>query len=632
MRIPGLAVDTASAVTGPSIPGPLPKHHPYPNPGYLGSSSHATLFDHLDLGSAVGEGEAMAGDLGIADEFDHVSSNARVKEAHISHGAELIRQLLSFAQVPECIELVRAWLGTGANLVLGSVFTETCLQAAQSILAAGSRGGEEGGSPSAEDARRISHSLFINSCKPLTAAPDTTLDEFTDQFGMGKARWESIGLFLIAVSRATFRPRCPQPHFDSEPKRRYMRRLTMHYADRCLDICLFLDRLNDVQLILQYETFILHTLVDGDQSYESWRRLGDLSSSLFALGYHQEIEGSGPIPEFLKSIRQTAFACSYAADKNVSIFLGRPPRIYKRFCRLQQPSLAAFFSPEWAPDTAIDLVADTRWATLCAMLKEDIVAELFGESRYETRVDKARPIQAQAETQWAALPDSFRLEKPMKLYDRKPFELDIMLGIKLNQLHVLFLVRLAVVRRFSEPHPELSAIAQEMLALVVEAIVLKEHIVHSGTSLVWKLVYYGLSAAGVVCLSMLHQVSAPDGDMSPSAKVLRDLSVIVAEVEYGTIVYKEDANYALLAGATKTIKNLLDSMTNASLHRGRRAVDHYGEDATLPCDPDAQLAVDANVPWESWVPNNLQDFEVHFWNTLAEHPFLTSNQPQDLCA
>lgn len=126
--------------------------------------------------------------------------------------------------------------------------------------------------------------------------------------------------------------------------------------------------------------------------FESWRKLGDLSSSVFALGYHQELECNGPVPQFLKSIRQAAFASSYSADKNVSIFLGRPPRISRKFCHFRQLSLDAYYSHEWGPETRLDLFADARWAALCAILKEDIIVELFGEERHEERLGKARLV------------------------------------------------------------------------------------------------------------------------------------------------------------------------------------------------------------------------------------------------
>ncbi|RBR20112.1 uncharacterized protein FIESC28_05391 [Fusarium coffeatum] len=411
-----------------------------------------------------------------------------------------------------------------------------------------------------------------------------------------------------------FRP--PTGPFPTEAQRRHIRRLTMHFADRCLDICLSLDCLNDLQLILQYENFILHSLVDGDQSYESWRKLGDLSSSLFALGYHQQLESNGPIPPFLKRLRQAVFASSYSTDKNVSIFLGRPPRISRKFCHFRQLSLDSYYSSEWSPDAKLDLFADARWAALCAILKEEIIVELFGEETLNTRIEKARNIRNSAELQWSSLPQHFRLEMPMKSYDRSAVELDLMLGIRLNHLHVLFLLHLALVQRVSEPDAQLYNVSVEMLGLVIEGVLFKDHIVHSGTSLTWKVVYYGLAAAGVICLSLLQR-KASEHEMAATPKIFRDLGVLVAEIEYGTFVYKEDANYALLASATATMKNILDNLSRSRLDQR----DLSGQLSETMVQPGPELD-DSN--WEPWGTGSLQDFETNFWLMLSEHP-LTFN-------
>lgn len=55
--------------------------------------------------------------------------------------------------------------------------------------------------------------------------------------------------------------------------------------------------------------------------YHSWKRLGDMTSSLFALGFHEHTRADKCCPEFLKNIREAAFAFTYSADKDVSIFL-----------------------------------------------------------------------------------------------------------------------------------------------------------------------------------------------------------------------------------------------------------------------------------------------------------------------
>lgn len=65
-----------------------------------------------------------------------------------------------------------------------------------------------------------------------------------------------------------------------------------------------------------------------------------------------------------------------------------------------------------------------------------------------------------------------------------------MANMKLNYLHVHFLLRLACVHHMTtDRDPELFRISMEMLNLVVETIMLKDQNINSGTSLVWKVSY-----------------------------------------------------------------------------------------------------------------------------------------------
>lgn len=131
--------------------------------------------------------------------------------------------------------------------------------------------------------------------------------------------------------------------------------------------------------------------------YLSWRKLGDVAASLFALGYHQQqTESFRSAPQFLRDIRQTAFCRTYSADKNVSIFLGRPPRIIRKFCHfyppgnhIQSPQVATRQPATWDPAQTPDFITDSRWAALCAIIKEDIL-DLFTEEDYDERSRRAR--------------------------------------------------------------------------------------------------------------------------------------------------------------------------------------------------------------------------------------------------
>ena len=135
----------------------------------------------------------------------------------------------------------------------------------------------------------------------------------------------------------------------------------------------------------------------------SWRSLGDVIASLFALGYHENIQTKPDVPPFLVELRRTAFARIYSGDKNVAIFLGRPPRMSKRFSCFQIPSGRANSETDisgpgdqrriqdWDPNVEISYRAETRWSALCASIKEDILELLFSQDRSHDTL-KARSV------------------------------------------------------------------------------------------------------------------------------------------------------------------------------------------------------------------------------------------------
>lgn len=142
-------------------------------------------------------------------------------------------------------------------------------------------------------------------------------------------------------------------------------------------------------------------------AYHSYRKLGDVITSIVALGYHERVGTTAEVPAFLINIRRTAFARTYSADKNWGIFLGRPPRLGKKFCQLQHAlSLSTKRDEEplvdpitgthtWPLDSGISIWAETRWTALCASLKEEIL-ELFNDDArddIQRKVEYALPNQ-----------------------------------------------------------------------------------------------------------------------------------------------------------------------------------------------------------------------------------------------
>lgn len=558
---------------------------PYPNPGYLGSSSHAAIFSHI----------SPDGDRG--DTFQTTQSTHSNGDDHlIQQGADTLRQLLSAFPLKGVIELVSFWLAKGVNLALTGPFVAQCTESMHHLLACMSDGNWH---------LAYARQLLQNSARPLEFDQSSTLDAFSAQFLHQNTRWETLGLFFSAVSRATLDVSFFPSLYSTEKGQYSLRRMAMKLCDYILDICLSLDCLNDLQLLFQYENFIVHSHVDGDQSYHSWRRIGDVISSTFALGYHENLEAKPDVPSFLTEMRKTASARIYSADKNLAIFLGRPPRMCKRFCHLHLPSswigfetLAYGHTANADGDEEIKATycGDTRWSVICASLKEDIM-EMLRDVKDDTYIERATAIQEKARAEWDSLPPQFRLDGSLKQFTGNPFERDFVASVRLNHLQVLFLVHLLLLNSPAEPNASIIEVAQEMLSLVTETILLRDRLVNSGTSLIWKVAHFGLPAAGILLLAMLRQRNNSSTPI-PWTKTIQDLNVFVAEVEIGTIIRPEDPNYALLSKATQTIQRFLDSVHSKITPQSR------------------------NEDWTALLNQDLWDSEFAFWDNMAGHPSL----------
>jgi hypothetical protein len=158
----------------------------------------------------------------------------------------------------------------------------------------------------------------------------------------------------------------------------------------------------------------------------------------------------------------------------------------------------------WNSAEKPNFVTDSRWAALCVILREDIL-DLFTEdyddgpgghstSNSLSSLCWSSPlrrlqslIDADTHAQRNAVPQSCRLQCSLKACDRRPVEHDFMVNMKLNYNHVQFLLRLALLGPGSmDPDPQLLNVSMDMLSLVVGTVILKDQIINSGTSLVWK--------------------------------------------------------------------------------------------------------------------------------------------------
>ncbi|KAH7142097.1 hypothetical protein EDB81DRAFT_691571 [Dactylonectria macrodidyma] len=601
----------------------------YPNPGYLGISSHSTLFNQVISGA---ESESVSPQQVPQRSVSYLLTDLLGNKVVMDRAMHALT-CLDRMDVSKISPLVYSWLGKGVNLPLAGPFVTHCLESVErwrELITPDPVVDVENSGFGAMNVAYV-RNLLANTHKAIVMRRDMSAQEFLVQMLGENLRWESLGIFFAAAARAAYDTPYFTPLYTTNEQRHRLIKTLTYIGDCCLETCLEFDCLNDLQLVLQYENFIVHSQVDGDQSYHSWRRIGDVASSLFAMGYHEKVDGStSDIPPFIVELRKACFARIYAADKSLAVFLGRPPRIVKDYCQFKIPSnlehlwrinrdttngTSAIMSEPWVEREAndptiadvepINYTADTRCSALFAFLKEEVL-RLLRKRHVLNDTGDIDELRSRVTKQWEDLPVRFRLTTSLKECQRGPFERDFLAGTRLDYLHIHFLLGLVSQRSISEPNDYLLTVATEMLSITVEAIILRDQMVNSGSCLIWKVAQYGLPAAGIISLALLNSTTTNAISHSRS-KMIQDLSVLVAEVTTGAWIQAGEPNFALFTRATRSIQTLLDSLL-----------------AARPPEVPQGLSQNLVESWDPYANSPLWEFEMDFWANLAEHPTLLS--------
>lgn len=380
---PQTSTSPSRAESSPSITSIVPS---YPNPGYQGTSSHTSIFEQV---------KANGGAEDVLDQSQSVPLVAPggLEDYEKARHTQLLEDI-SLLDVQTSARLISHWISQGINLALAGPIVMPCVESVDKLFSTRSQ-------------TELVAMLFQSSRRRASSDADMPISTFAENCCRSDPGWATLGMFLVALSRASDDTDSFLPLYSTQAGRRRLQKLALHHADQCLEICLSLDCLNDLQLILQYENFIAHSMIDGDQSklrsirvaaeltfnclgYHSWRRLGDVVSSIYALGYHERVNLAALGPTTLGSLRNAAFCRAYSADKNVSIFLGRPPRMHRNHSSLGWSSeVIQHLFHDFSSHETFEYVQETRWTVACAVLKERVL-DLAQVSDAAIREDDSR--------------------------------------------------------------------------------------------------------------------------------------------------------------------------------------------------------------------------------------------------
>lgn len=232
-----------------STPAISPQPQQYPNPGFLGSSSHSAIFNK------VSSFALRSSDANLHDTLQSSSHSRMPKDtAVVEKAIDALRQF-SPTELADLKSLIFVWLDQGTNLPLAEPFvipfSEVVVQAAN---ACNDWVSEHAGP------------LTKNASRPLILHSNTSVEDFFSQLFGEALRWEVLGIFFSAASRAAIdTPSFPTLYTRAGQRWDLIRSVT-YIGDCCLEACLAADCLNDLQLVLQYENCVIHSQVDGDQS------------------------------------------------------------------------------------------------------------------------------------------------------------------------------------------------------------------------------------------------------------------------------------------------------------------------------------------------------------------------------
>lgn len=308
----------------------------------------------------------------------------------IAEGVEVLRSLLDFSA--DVHGVIRDQYENGTVELCGSILFRAAWRATQSTLQ------QLGPRPSVGQLTRTALTIFEQTACPLELPISAEGDALELALSGQRLRWETIGMCFIYIGffSATARNNKQvfhrgQVHFDTHE--------TMLMAfNACMQTRVFCDRAeqtNDLTLWLLALSVTFATWCFGDDSSRAWHLMGDLASAIAALGFQKGFKDRESNPPYLLELRKRVMALAHERDKELATFVGRPPRLNRRYYALDLPldlpdsvvmgpvehfevARAKLDENGWSGNVMVNPVSRLRAILLLSMLREEVLELSLG--------------------------------------------------------------------------------------------------------------------------------------------------------------------------------------------------------------------------------------------------------------
>ncbi|KAJ5618987.1 Transcription factor [Penicillium lagena] len=456
-----------------------------------------------------------------------------------------------------------------------------------------------------ECALALSKSIFKNYTQPIQLSSTTSWEDFASS---ASHRWETIGLMFAIMGIATRYISHELPMFKRKgsPDPKSLAITATAVGDICLQLCDSTGVMNDyVVLLLLHHTSLLTTIY-GESDYRPWRKLGELSTAVFALGLHQE---SSNLPFFIREMRKRVLVAAYAMDKTLATFLGRPPLISCRYCDIEFPldlSCEEIAAPPEVRNAAIAKLTPDGWNSegslvkgswarvyfLTSILREKIL-ELSLSRQSDNLAEQVENLSQESHKTYQELPIWLHWTPNIGYPTPSALQDNILFDLYLDFLYNDFLLyRILAKRTQTQPDAIISAsckILNASLSMLTKIAKLKA----PGWDIGWHLCYAGLPAAGVLCAELLRRSRSmlPDTDIFQRSEIIQSLSVFASHL--GTMIQPDEGNYRIAEQGRRAIRHVLDQVLS---------VDSL---SAIPATSDEELDIHEQISFEESLLNNV---------------------------
>jgi hypothetical protein len=321
-------------------------------------------------------------------------------------------------------------------------------------------------------------------------------------------------------------------------------------SEFCVEFCREHDLMNDLFLWLLYQNTIIYCVMHTAGSYANWQKTGYLTTALLSYGLHNEIKVNDTTPFFISEFRKRLFICAYEDDKYAALFVGRPPRLTRPYCRIQLPldlndaqimsdgpdlekALLSLDGQGWNQKGVVEYSTFARILASNALITEEILEISLGVLEPDELIRRAADIEARARVVYDSFPQFLRVDADHPLdFKRAPVEL-LFLGItRFAELGHHFVIQRTLIKKIGADNTKLLAISREIFQFIMLLTYHRDLLRDFQMDFKIMMCMHGIPAAAVIAVELLHQEQNPTSPSAlanplPRSDTIQDLSILV---------------------------------------------------------------------------------------------------------